>query len=219
MKQIQQDKYNVAWFTLAECIARGEKIRALGVYRLLSHSIDNVAFARQLEGDIFMAFSDKEMAKNKYQEAAHLYRTSGKLKESAAINEHLHDLDPENINIVKNLIETYRQLHNNIKVIEHSIALFKLYVLKNSISQAEEILEELDTTTGIQNTAELHQHILFALIRDKNHSYDTAHKHLYAAIQGFANNSNTHLLQRLLSSLEALNTLYVHDARALLQHI
>ena len=40
----------------SQCVARKEKERALGVYRLLSHSFDDLAFARQLEGDIFSFF-------------------------------------------------------------------------------------------------------------------------------------------------------------------
>ena len=78
MKHVPQDKYNVAWFTLAECVARGEKVRALGVYRLLAYSIDDSAFRRQLEGDILLAFQDKDDAIVKYKEAAFLYQKAGK---------------------------------------------------------------------------------------------------------------------------------------------
>lgn len=219
MKHVQQDKYNVAWFTLAECIARGEKVRALGVYRLLSHSIDDVAFARQLEGDIWMAFDDKEQAKTKYQEAAILYRTSGKLRESAAVHEHLHDMEPENIEIITRLIDTYRHLKDTVKLCEHLTSLFKLYILKNLIPTAQSILEELDKLAEQTPVAELHQHMLFALIRDKHHSQEIAHQHLKAAIQGFSNSENTHGLQRLLSSLEALHKQYAIDARSFIQEL
>ena len=58
MKHLPSDKYNVAWFKLAECVARGEKEKALGVYRLLVHSLDEPAFIRQLEGDLLLAFKD-----------------------------------------------------------------------------------------------------------------------------------------------------------------
>ena len=58
MKQIPSDKYNVAWFTLAECVSRGEKVRAMSLYRLLVHSIKDGAFACQLKGDLLLAFRD-----------------------------------------------------------------------------------------------------------------------------------------------------------------
>ena len=44
--------YSVAWFKLAEFVTRKEKERAFGVYRLLSHSIADRAFAAQLEACI-----------------------------------------------------------------------------------------------------------------------------------------------------------------------
>ena len=68
MNQVVADKYNIAWFKLADCVARGEKERALGVFRLLSHSFDDPALARQLHGDLLLSFRD-ERAQEKYEEA------------------------------------------------------------------------------------------------------------------------------------------------------
>ncbi len=66
MKQVPSGKYTIAWFKLAECVSRGEKERALGVYRLLSHSLDDSALVCQLEGDIFLSFNDKQQAVTNY---------------------------------------------------------------------------------------------------------------------------------------------------------
>ena len=65
-------KFNVAWFKLAEFVGRKEKERALGVYRLLSHSLPDDAFAAQLRGRFLMAFYD-EKAVDAYVKAARLY--------------------------------------------------------------------------------------------------------------------------------------------------
>ena len=73
MKQAVSNKYNIAWFKLADCVSRGEKERAFGVYRLLSHSLDDQALARQLEGDLLLAFQD-DGAVDKYREAVNLYK-------------------------------------------------------------------------------------------------------------------------------------------------
>ena len=78
MKQFSGDKYNVAWFKLAEFVARGEKERAMGLYRLLVHSFDDSAFAHQLEGDLLLSFDDTQ-AVEKYLEAAYLYETQDRL--------------------------------------------------------------------------------------------------------------------------------------------
>src|SRR6185295_6125944 len=94
MRNVPPDKYNIAWFKLAECVSRGERERALGVYRLLAHSIGNPAFESQLEGDLYLSFQDVQAAIAKYQEAVRLYRQSGRVLQSAAVLEHLITLQP-----------------------------------------------------------------------------------------------------------------------------
>jgi len=94
MKPVSSEKYNVAWFKLAECVARGEQERAFGVYRLLSHSFEDKAFAQQLAGDLYLAFKDTDAAMQKYEAAAHLYKEDGRVAEATAIYQHLITLDP-----------------------------------------------------------------------------------------------------------------------------
>ncbi len=106
MKQYSSDKHNVAWFMLSECVARGEKERALGVYRLLAHSIDDKAFSRQLEGDILWAFEDGT-APVRYLEAATLYKKNQRFVEAAAVYEHLIVLEPDKEDHVVGLIALY----------------------------------------------------------------------------------------------------------------
>jgi predicted negative regulator of RcsB-dependent stress response len=79
------DKFNVAWFKLAEFVGRKEKERALSVYRLLSHSLPDDAFAAQLEGDLFLAFCDDERAVDAYQKAARLYEKNGQYDHAALL--------------------------------------------------------------------------------------------------------------------------------------
>src|SRR5665647_217414 len=93
MKQVPPDKYTIAWFKLAEYVARGEKERALGVYRLLCYSFDDKAFACQLEGDILWSFNDRS-ASDKYFQAAQLYMADAKNLQAAAVYEHLVTLNP-----------------------------------------------------------------------------------------------------------------------------
>src|SRR5579862_6127334 len=95
MKQTQFDKHTIAWFKIAECVARGERERALGVYRLLIHSFDDPALAQQLEGDIILAFDEPAKAVERYKDAAILYQKSGRLLEAAAVTEHLITLSAQ----------------------------------------------------------------------------------------------------------------------------
>ncbi len=110
MKQAISDKYTIAWFTIAQCVARKEKERALGVYRLLSHSFDDLAFARQLEGDIFLSFNDTDIASEKYEQAVELYKKSNRLRQAAAVYEHLLTIHPHNKTYRADIIELYDKL-------------------------------------------------------------------------------------------------------------
>lgn len=122
MKQSTAETYNVAWFKLAECVSRGEKERALGVYRLLAHSLNDKAFATQLQGDILLSFSERE-ALEVYQQAVHLYIETGRLNKAACVYEHMLCLNPEITQYREALIALYASLNMDEKVHEHTIAL------------------------------------------------------------------------------------------------
>lgn len=119
MKHVPSEKYNIAWFKLSECVARGEKERALGVYKLLSHSIDDAAFAAQLEGDLLLAFED-DGAVEKYCTAAKLYKKKQRFVEAAAVYEHLVTLKPDVDDHILNLILLY-QILNFTEKFEHHL--------------------------------------------------------------------------------------------------
>lgn len=107
MDQSAKDKYCVAWFKLAECLARKEKERALGVYRLLSHSIDDEALAVQLEGDLLLFFDD-EVAIAKYKRAVELYEKQERLPLAIGVCEHIITLNPSDIWALRRLSDLYR---------------------------------------------------------------------------------------------------------------
>lgn len=104
--QPTKDKYCIAWFKLAECVSRKEKERALGVYRLLYHSIDDEALAIQLEGDLLLFFDDAA-AIAKYKKAAELYEKQERLALAIGVCEHIVTLNPQDIWTLKRLYELY----------------------------------------------------------------------------------------------------------------
>src|SRR5665213_2107866 len=97
MKQMQFNKHTIAWFKIAECVSRGEKERALGVYRLLSYSFNDNAVARQLEADIYCSFGEHDPAIALYRQAMDLYQKSNRFLEAAAVCEHLMALCPNDL--------------------------------------------------------------------------------------------------------------------------
>lgn len=96
----------VAWFKLAELITRKEKEKALNLYRLLSHSFEDKAYALQVEGDILWSLED-EVALDKYKQAAYLYKKERNLVAASAIYEHLLTLQPNNYDFLSTLIILY----------------------------------------------------------------------------------------------------------------
>ncbi len=123
MKQPFSDKHTIAWFKIAEYISRGEKERALGVYRLLSHSLDDAAYAKQLEGDILLSCNDQSAAITRYKDAALLYQKNNRLLQAAAIYEHLLLLfEEDQLQLARlQLIDFYAILINYPKLIFHAI--------------------------------------------------------------------------------------------------
>lgn len=215
MKHIPQDKYNVAWFTLAECIARKEKVRALGVYRLLAHSIDDIAFRRQLEADILLAFQD-DIAVAKYKEAAQLYRQGGRLLEAIAVYEHLRALEPEIIDHLESLIHLYETAKISSKTIVHVRALFQMMMQNQKLDAAADALKLLDSLVTPDQSVQEHQQLVFALIRDERPKYKVL-EHLRAAVHGLMIADDMRALQKFLSTLEALDATYRNEANILLQ--
>ena len=128
MKSLLTERKTIAWFTLAECVSRGERERAFGVYRLLSHSLDDRALALQLEGDLFCAFKMSTEALEKYDKAMRLYKQSGKLLEAAAVCEHMRILEPDNSLHMQHALELYGLLQFEDRVAELLVALVVKFV-------------------------------------------------------------------------------------------
>jgi len=144
MKQVPSDKYTIAWFKLAECVSRGEKERALGIYRLLSHSLDDPALVRQLKGDIFLSFNDKQEAVTHYHQAAQLYKKDNRILEAAAVYEHLLTIHPEDKKYRTIIISLYNQLTIQSKIKEHAIILVAQLLHDEQVDNVEQIMKKID---------------------------------------------------------------------------
>lgn len=164
MKQMYSEKYNIAWFKLAECVSRGEKERALGVYRLLSHSLDDQAFVQQLAGDIFLSFNDDSTAITKYKEAAQLYEQEERMLEAAAVYEHLLTLEPRSSEYHIRLVDLYKQMSIRTKMSMHAQKLLELFTTTNQWDKAVEIIQLLDREQDITLIVQLYSHLIQSLL-------------------------------------------------------
>lgn len=111
MGHLSTDKYSVAWFKLAEFVARGEKERALGLFRLLAHSFEDAALTAQLEGDLLVAFHDGSAYKS-YERAAIEYQKTDRVYNAAAVYEHLILICEVRLAYLEKLSELYAVLCN-----------------------------------------------------------------------------------------------------------
>lgn len=215
MKQAPVDKYNIAWFRLAEYVSRGEKERALGVYRLLSHSLDDVAFARQLEGDILWSFNDTG-ASDKYHEAAQLYKKDKRLLEAAGVYEHLVTLHPDSIIYTQHLIDVYVALNVQPKIALYIPKLVALLLVHNELEQLTQLVDQLNVYNLTEQKAALYQQVLFGLLQKKHASPELIMLYLQKTVDEFAKQPDQSL-QQFLVRLQAANLFYHQKACAYLE--
>jgi len=124
MRTFASESYTIAWFKIADFVARGEKERALNVYRLLMHSVSEPALSYQLEGDILLAFDD-DAAIDRYHVAANLYKKSGKLAQAISVYEHVA-LFKEDEKILEALLDSYLTIQNMTGFLESFTRLSKI---------------------------------------------------------------------------------------------
>ena len=149
---------SIAWFKLAELISRGEKEKALNLYRLLSHSFEERAYILQLEGDILWAFEDKE-AVERYKQAAFLYQKEQRTISAAAIYEHLLTLQPQNYEYLCNAIMLYAQIGWVEKIKYSFSSLFDLF--EESVISQEQVAIALEKVKGFLDDKEFKKLLSF----------------------------------------------------------
>jgi len=203
MKHIPSDKYNVAWFTLAECVSRGEKVRAMSLYRLLAHSIEDQAFISQLKGDLLRAFQDKDSIEL-YQEAAELYEKDNRLLEAVAVYEHLILLEPTRDRYLKSLIKLYKQLSISSKVATFLERLFDYALEQYNSDDARDALNQLDNIEDAAEHINLHERFIRLLLKQKEPSKELIIKHGKKVIDALITADETSL-QKFLTTVDAMN--------------
>ncbi|MGE0206506.1 MAG: hypothetical protein AB7R69_01525 [Candidatus Babeliales bacterium] len=171
MRQLPSDKYNVAWFKLAEFVSRGEKERALGLYRLLMHSFDDQALALQLEGDILLSFSDVA-ATERYEKAAFLYAQQGRFVEAMTILEHIIFLKPDALIALKKLLDLLDVQKDYIRVVELLERIAIIFCKQQMLQGVEEWLEFYQPFLKVHDKAELYKKIVVELCKHSSYGFE-----------------------------------------------
>lgn len=216
MRHLPSDKYNVAWFRLAECVARGEKERALGVYRLLAHSFGDEAFALQLMGDLLLAFDDVE-AKEKYNEAARGYMKEGRMLEATSVYEHLVLLEPDNVAYMVTLAELYRQMSLIGKATFYYQRLFEQALVKNDPDNALQQIFHLEALVSLHEVTILRQKLVEFLLEKKSMIPDLVLQQINLTIDGYFLTDSMYELGQFLELLHNAGEFYYKNACAYME--
>lgn len=165
-------KASVAWFKLADLITRREREKALNVYRLLAHSFEDKAYALQLEGDILFFLNDEKGAFEKHKQAAFLYQKERKWVHAAALYQQLASLDPDNIEVIPQLLIFF----SLIKDQENFTQQFSLLVACYENKKIEDVffcksIKNVIDVIKMEGSMEHVQHVrgtMAALLKDKS---------------------------------------------------
>lgn len=164
MSQATEHQYQVAWFKLSNLIQRKEKERALGIHRLLMHTIDNPAFAKQLEGDLLVAFNDLD-ARNSYTESARLYRTKHQLSHATAVYEQLVKIFPHEPLFLQTLVTYYLELNHPTRIVLSLENLIEPLIGAHQEQETLDAIKHVSVILAPSDQATLYTQVVIQLIK------------------------------------------------------
>jgi tetratricopeptide (TPR) repeat protein len=214
MVSLPSDKHTLAWFKLADLVMRKEKEKAVGMYRLLAHSLTDEAIIAQLEGDLLLAFQDNK-AIACYERAALCYDRQGKLAEAAAVYEHLSTLQPDATTYITTLIKLYEKLAYEPKIARCLCHLIRVLLRKNLIQEAHRIIE--DCTLPLSYQLPLHEQFVIASADQNFNTHELVVHHLLVVLDAYLKRDCQDGLTLFLTKLMALNSDLYHQAAVVLQ--
>ncbi len=215
MKAEVGERQNIAWFKLAEFVTRGEKERALGLFRLLTHSFDDRAFIKKLEAEILASFDD-EQAFSEYLQAAHLYRVNGQSIEAVSIYETLVIFQPDRPEHHEKVIILFEELGNREKVLQYQKQLCTLFLTQNRVDKAIAVFERMDSLNDGEKL-EFLQAIVLNAVKNRYPQQALVTGYLHRVLDGLLRFAGETELNRFLASVEALNGVWHKDAMAYLR--
>ena len=210
MKQYVGEK-SVAWFKLAECIGRGEKERALGLYRLLTYSFEDQAFVKKLEAEIIATF-DKELAAKEFVHAAHLYFSRGDVKETLFIYELLHEMFPEKIEYIERLIDLTASYSYQDRLLFYQQQACSLFLQDGKCAKAAELLSVLKEHLDGKAYVQLTQLFVCKALEFKVANQSLVTYYLHETLATYLRFGFDRELQQYMASLQVLSAVWHQDA-------
>jgi tetratricopeptide (TPR) repeat protein len=213
MKQSNQEKYTVAWYKLAEFVARGEKERALALYRLLAHSFEDTALSHQLEGDLFNSFHDAQAVES-YQKAFELYKQHGRIIEAAAMCDYLVSLQPDEIYFAQEAVALYKKLAQQTGIVRNYQALIQASCAQKKWYELLDTIPNFQQDVADSSVGALSMQLCKSLIVAKVDSR-IIEKAVELCMKWFLHHPHAYNLQTFLTQLQAVGQEW-HDYASLL---
>ncbi len=206
---LKQDpnKQIVAWFKIAEFVSRGEKERALALYRLLAHAINDPAFAQQLEGDILLSFHD-ENAFDRYAQSAQLYLKDARKSEAAAVFEHLAALCPETVERLQLLCDLYKQFPKQQRIHDAMQHFLRLLISQKEFDRVSYVLQQLEPS----DFGMIHQELVHAWVNEEDIPAESLRTHIRTIIDQYFEAKQDKALQTFLMMLQVVHENLYRDA-------
>lgn len=213
MKLLSSGSHNIAWFKLADFVSRGEKERALSVFKLLVHSIPDQAFSYQLEGDILLAFDD-DAALDSYHLAANLYKKNGSYQKAIAVYEHVA-LFKNDLKILEALLDVYDVLQDQVGIINSFARFAILAVQQRNFGLLINRLHLYLMTRNAVLKAELYGYTFFALLF---HDIENPQieMYLFQALDLYVKCPDPRLLSQFMAKLKVSHDLFYATAQDVL---
>lgn len=213
-----EETQSLAWFKLAEFVGRGEKERALSLFRLLTHSLSDKAFIKKLQAEILASFDDIQ-ASYEYIQSAYLYSHDGQTIEAVSIYQHLFLENPESVEYIEKIISLFKELDNQKKVIVYQKKLCSLFLQKKQVGKAVVVFEVMQNSLDDLQKLMFEKDIVLCAVKTQFPNRDIVDSYLKKALDRFMRFSQEFELQSFLSSLEALNKLWHKDALTYLNQL
>lgn len=202
MAELGSNKYNIAWFKLAEFVSRKEKERALGIYKLLVHSFQSEALAYKLKGDIYLSFNDLSNCIDNYLKAADIYQLNNQFVEVAALYEHLNLIVPNNIAYTIKIYKFYIKTQNTSKIKSSLHSLIQSIIFNKKLNDLDSLI--YNEGFDINMKLVLYEYVIFYII-EKNHNFDNCfYKYIDSFIE-IAYKNNKNILDKFCDKIMVLN--------------
>jgi hypothetical protein len=128
------------------------------------HTIDNPAFAKQLEGDLLLAFNDLD-ARNSYTESARLYRKEHNLSHATAVYEQLVKTFPHEPVFLQTLVAYYLELNHPTRIVLSLENLIEPLVHAHQEQETLEAIKHVAIILEPSDQATLYTHVIVQLIK------------------------------------------------------